>query len=67
MKTIILNRIEELRKFHGGFHYGGWRWKGIKVNDIHISELDRKSLKKLDNEKLLFLFEYITRQANKQG
>lgn len=56
MREIMLARIYEIKKYHSGFNNKHLRWRGFKINDKHISEID---FNELQDDKLINIFEQI--------
>ena len=59
MRQLILNRIEEIKKYNDDFKKDTMRWNNVTVDGEHISNAD---FSKLSDGKLLIVFERIIRR-----
>ena len=63
MKTLILNRIDEISNAQNGFSKSTMRWQNYSINGVHISEV---GFNNLTDEQLLLEFERLIKRLNTQ-
>ena len=63
MRTLLLNRIDEISKGENDFSKSLMRWRNVLIKDVHISKV---VFVELTDEELLEAFERIVRQVYKQ-
>jgi hypothetical protein len=70
MRTLIENRLDEIKKANGGFSKASMRWCNLNVDingkSFHISEIPDSLWKSISNDQLINIYERIIRRHYSQ-